>query len=170
MKKHTLATIISCCLFLSGCGAVTTPTEDFTTDAIITKSETEKKTEESTTTEKEKQLQMMIGDEPVSVDWEKNEAVAAIQNLVESEPLKIETSNYGGFEQVGEIGMSLPSNDKQLTTAPGDIVLYLDDKIVIFYGSNSWSYTKLGKVTNKSESELKNLLENESATITLELK
>ena len=71
---------------------------------------------------------------------------------------------------MGEIGISIPSDDKQLTTIPGDIVLYSDDKLVVFYGSNSWSYTKLGKITNKTESELKNMLEKENTTITLETK
>lgn len=170
MKRFIFAIVISGCAVLTGCDAVTTPTEDVTTDTVITQTETQYLSEESSTTANEKQLQMKIGDESVSVEWENNEAVAALLDHVENEPLKIETTNYEGFEQVGEIGISIPSDDKQLTTIPGDIVLYSDDKLVVFYGSNSWSYTKLGKITNKTESELKNMLEKENTTITLETK
>ena len=61
---------------------------------------------------------------------------------------------YGGFEQVGSIGSTLPSADTRITTNPGDIVLYSSNQIVLFYDSNTWSYTKLGHI-NLSKSELK---------------
>ena len=66
--------------------------------------------------------------------------------LLEEQPLTIQMQNYGGFEKVGSLGESLPASDQQTTTQPGDIVLYQGDQIVIFYGSNSWSYTRLGRV------------------------
>ena len=75
-------------------------------------------------------------------------------------------SMYGGFEQVGSIGKSIASDDKQTVTKPGDIVLYSSDKIVVFYGSNSWSYTRLGKI-NMSQKELEQLLGNGDVTVTL---
>ena len=62
-----------------------------------------------------------------------------------------------GFEQVGPIGTTLPSNDTSIKTHAGDIMLYTSDQMVIFYGSNSWSYTRLGKITGKSQSELRDL-------------
>jgi hypothetical protein len=74
---------------------------------------------------------------------------------------------YGGFEQVGSIGSTLPTNDVQMKTHSGDIVLYQGNQLVIFYGSNSWSYTKLGKVANLSDKELKDLLSNGNVTVTL---
>ena len=73
---------------------------------------------------------------------------------------------YGGFEQVGPIGQSITRNDSQTTTSSGDIVLYSGDQIVIFYGSNSWSYTRLGKI-DLSEDEMTELLSNGDVTITL---
>lgn len=78
-------------------------------------------------------------------------------------------SKYGGFEQVGFIGSTLPSSDTRITTNPGDIVLYSSNRIVIFYDSNSWFYTKLGHV-NFSKSELTDLLGDEDVVITLNLK
>ena len=79
-------------------------------------------------------------------------------------------SMYGSFEQVGSIGTSLPRNDVQTTTEAGDIVLYSGNQIVIFYGSNSWAYTGLGKVTDKSESEMAELLGKGNVTITIQVK
>ena len=78
-------------------------------------------------------------------------------------------SMYGGFEQVGSFGTNLPRDDKQTTTQAGDIVLYSGNQMVVFYGSNSWAYTRLGKITDKSAEELKEMLGNGNVTITLEL-
>ena len=74
---------------------------------------------------------------------------------------------YGGFEQVGSIGSKLPRNDKQTTTAAGDIVLYSGNQMVIFYGSNSWTYTRLGHITDKDAEEMAELLSNGDVTITV---
>ena len=93
---------------------------------------------------KEKMLKMMIGDTEVSVDWENNESAEALKDLCAEEPLVIQMSMYGGFEQVGSIGTRLPSDDEQTSTSAGDIVLYSSNQIVVFYGSNSWAYTRLG--------------------------
>ncbi len=78
------------------------------------------------------------------VEWEDNETVEALKDLC---PLTVKMSIYGGFEQVGPLGSSLPRNDEQTTTDYGDIVLYSGDQIVIFYGSNSWAYTRLGHIS-----------------------
>ena len=47
---------------------------------------------------------------------------------------------------MGALGQDLPTSDRQTTTRAGDIVLYQGNQIVIFYGSNAWSYTRLGKI------------------------
>jgi hypothetical protein len=79
-------------------------------------------------------------------------------------------SMYGGFEQVGNLGQSLPHNDKQTTTRAGDIVLYAGDSVVVFYGSNSWAYTRLGKITDPSEAELSQMLGSGDVKLTFVLK
>ena len=76
-------------------------------------------------------------------------------------------SMYGGFEQVGALVTDLPRNDVQTTTSAGDIVLYSGNQIVMFYGSNSWAYTRLGKVTDTSSDEMAELLGNGDVEITL---
>ena len=100
----------------------------------------------------------------VPVTWEENKSVQALRALA---PLTIEMSMYGGFEQVGSIGSSLPRSDRQTTTAPGDLVLYGGDQLVVFYGTNQWAYTRLGHV-DLTKAELTALLSAHDVTITVE--
>ena len=104
----------------------------------------------------------------VDVYWADNDSVNALKELAK-DGLTINMSKYGGFEQVGSIGSTLPSADTRITTIPGDIVLYSSNQIVIFYDSNTWPYTKLGHI-NLSKSELVDLLGDEDVVITLTLK
>ena len=76
---------------------------------------------------------------------------------------------YGGFEQVGPLGRTLPRNDVQITTEPGDLVLYAGNQLVVFYGSNTWAYTQLGHITDKTQAELTDLLGSENAVIEIAL-
>ena len=117
--------------------------------------------------EEESIMQMKIDDTVVSVEWENNESVEALRVLAEEEMLTIRMSMYGGFEQVGSLGQRLPRNDVQTTTGAGDIVLYSGNQIVVFYGSNSWAYTRLGRITDKTAEELTALLGNGDVTITI---
>ena len=112
------------------------------------------------------ELLLSVGDKRLSVEWEDNESVDALKDLAGS-GMKIDMAMYGGFEQVGSIGTSLPRNDSQTTTSPGDIVLYSGNQIVIFYGSNSWSYTRLGRITGLDEKELEDTFGNGDVTIGL---
>ena len=112
-------------------------------------------------------LHMTIDEAAVDVAWEENQSVEALRALCQNGPLTITMSMYGGFEQVGPIGQRLPSSDGQMTTQAGDIVLYAGDQIVVFYGSNSWAYTKLGHIANQSDQELTELLGNGDVTITI---
>ena len=110
---------------------------------------------------------MRIGDTEAQVEWEQNESVAALSALVKEAPLTIAMSMYGGFEQVGSIGQALPRDDAQTTTSAGDIVLYSGSQIVVFYGSNSWSYTRLGRIVDKTSEELAALLGNGDVIVTI---
>ena len=112
-------------------------------------------------------ITLQIGDDAVTVEWEENDSVNALTELVKDEPLTVQMSMYGGFEQVGSLGTSLPRDDVQTTTQAGDIVLYSGNQIVVFYGSNSWAYTRLGKITDKTAKELAELLGNGNVTLTL---
>ena len=117
-----------------------------------------------------KNIRLRIDDVLMSVTWQDNNATRELKKILKDKDLVINTSQYGGFEQVGSLGYSLTTNNSDITTQPGDIMLYNGNQIVIFYGSNSWSYTKLGKLTGKTESELKNILDKSGVTIRLSLK
>ena len=117
--------------------------------------------------EKESTMKLTINNTEVNVSWENNESVRALAKMAENGPVTIETEPYGGFEQVGSIGATLPSNDTNIRTEAGDIMLYTSSQMVIFYGSNSWAYTRLGKITDKSDSELRELLSGYGVTVTI---
>ena len=112
---------------------------------------------------------MRIGDTKVNVDWEDNQAVEALRNMAEDGDVTIQMSMYGGFEQVGSIGQSLPRDDEQITTSSGDVVLYSGNQMVVFYGSNSWSYTRLGHISDKNTEDMTDLLSNGDVTITISI-
>ena len=117
----------------------------------------------------EAMMKMRIGDTLVAVDWEENDSVQALRDLCSDTSLTVHMSMYGGFEQVGSIGTSLPRKDVQTTTGAGDIVLYSGNQIVIFYGSNSWAYTRLGHITDQDAAGMAELLGNGDVTITISM-
>ena len=108
--------------------------------------------------EEEPAMLLTINGTQIPVDWEDNESVEALKDLAAEAPLTIQMSPYGGFEQVGPIGTSLPRNDEQTVTEPGDLVLYSGNQIVVFYGSNSWAYTRLGRIRDMDQAALTELL------------
>lgn len=127
----------------------------------------EQKTESAGESTEMKSIKMSINGETLDVAWEDNESVRALAELAAEAPVTIDASMYGGFEQVGAIGTALPSNDVNIKTKPGDIVLYSGSNMVVFFGSNSWAYTMLGHIENRSADELAALLGADKVTITL---
>ena len=114
-------------------------------------------------TEEETGMKLYIGETRVPVTWEKNASVEELKTLL---PLTVQMSMYEGFEQVGPIGKNIVWDDEQTITGSGDIVLYSENQIVIFHGSNSWSYTILGHV-NLTQQEMTDQLSHRDVTITL---
>ena len=111
------------------------------------------------------EITMKIDNIIVDVTWEENDSVKELFNHAK-DGLTINMSRYGGFEQVGSIGKNIVSSNKQMSTKAGDIVLYNSNQIVIFFGTNTWSYTKLGHM-NLNQQELTNLLDKDSVTLYL---
>ncbi len=97
-----------------------------------------------------KKMTLQIGNSSFTATLENNPAVDAFVEMMNDSPIIIQMNDYSGFEKVGSLGTNLPADDKQTTTHAGDIVLYNENQIVIFYGSNSWSYTRLGKIDDLS--------------------
>ena len=94
----------------------------------------------------EMKMTVQVGESTFTATLEKNAAVDALVEMMEHGSVTIQISDYAGFEKVGALGSSLPTSNRQTTTQAGDIVLYQGNQIVLFYGSNSWSYTRLGKI------------------------
>ena len=108
----------------------------------------------------------------LEITLESNSSVKALVELLKQGAITYTASDYGGFEKVGNIGHALPTNNSSITTQAGDVVLYQGNQICIMVGSNSWSYTRIGKIKGYSASELKKLLGitgNDSAEVTLSL-
>ena len=102
--------------------------------------------QEDTEESEETIMKVQIEDQVFTAELEKNPGAEAFAQMLQEEPVTIQMSDYAGFEKVGSLGRSLPTQNRQTTTQSGDIVLYNGNQIVIFYGSNSWSYTRLGKI------------------------
>lgn len=94
----------------------------------------------------EMRINVKIGNEMFTAVMEDNKAAEEFVEMLKEAPVSVEMRDYSGFEKVGSLGRSLTASDSRLTTEPGDIVLYCGDQIVMFYGSNTWSYTKLGHI------------------------
>ena len=114
-------------------------------------------------------VKVQINDNIFDVELENNSAAQELIKELEKGNITVNATEYGGFEKVGELGFSLPTSDENINTEPGDIVLYQGDKVSLFYGSHSWSYTKLGKIDNISSNELKEVLGPGNVTLVFSL-
>ena len=112
---------------------------------------------------------LKVGGNTMTATLTDNEATRELTKLLEHGDLTIRMSDYGGFEKVGALPQSLPTSNTQITTEPGDIMLYQGNQMVIFYGPNSWSYTRLGKIDGATASNLRQFLGNGNITMTLSL-
>lgn len=99
----------------------------------------------------EVKLKVQVGSREFSATLEDNAAADAFTEMLKDAPVTISMRDYSGFEKVGSLGSTLPADDQQITAQSGDIVLYTGNQIVMFYGSNSWSYTRLGRIDNLSD-------------------
>ena len=114
-------------------------------------------------------LTLRVNGEPLAVSWEDNASVDALRELAQSKPLTVPMAKHGGFEQFGPLEESLPRNDSRITTEPGDVILYSGNQIVLFYGSNTWSYTRLGRIEGMSQAQLSRLLGGDPVTVTISM-
>ncbi len=148
--------------------------EEQSQETSQTENTTEELTVQTTYSEETSQVEkitdkicIQIGDYKFTATLEKTVAANELFQMLEHAPLVLELDDYSGFEKVGPLGKSLTRSDKQTTTQKGDIVLYNGSNIVMFYGSNSWSYTRLGKIDDLTNWE--EALGSGSITVTLNL-
>ena len=112
---------------------------------------------------------LKVGGNTMTATLTDNEATRELTKLLEQGDITIRMSDHGGFEKVGALPQSLPTSNTQITTVPGDIMLYQGNQMVIFYGSNSWNYTRLGPIDGATMSNLLQFLGNGDITLTLSL-
>ena len=115
------------------------------------------------------EIKITVSGKSLPVKIEDNVATKALVAALREASITYEAHDYGGFEKVGGIGRTLPSGDSQITTQPGDVILYASDQIVLFYGSNSWSYTRIGKIQYGTLDELKTFLQAGKGNISVTL-
>ena len=94
------------------------------------------------------------GSHKLSATLADNSSAVAFYELLKKGPLKVDMRDYGSFEKVGPLGTTLPRNDTQITTTAGDIILYQGNQITIYYDTNSWNFTRLGKVDGAAVFEI----------------
>ncbi|MDE7335719.1 MAG: hypothetical protein K2N10_05365 [Muribaculaceae bacterium] len=107
------------------------------------------------------------GDRSMTATTADNGATRRLLELLSKGPITISMSDYGGFEKVGALPEALPASDTRITTSAGDIMLYQGNQMVIFYGTNSWSYTRLGKIDNATATEVRQFLGNGDIRLTI---
>jgi hypothetical protein len=127
------------------------------------------KQQEEDETKMTDKIQLTISGTTLPVIIEDNVATRALVAALREGSITYTARDYGGFEKVGALGRSLPTSDTDITTQAGDVILYNGDNIVLFYGSNSWSYTRLGKIQYKTLDELKSFLKAGGGTISVTL-
>lgn len=150
-KAALIITCIGSMILLAACGTAdgqkaSGPDNDTPDIQVAEEKSTGGQQEEFLEKDTEMKVNVQIGTEIFTATLEDNEAADVFAEMMREEPVVIQMSDYSGFEKVGSLGTSLPASDSQITTQAGDIVLYNSSQIVIFYGSNSWSYTRLGRI------------------------
>ena len=98
-----------------------------------------------------------------------NSSVVAVKELLKKGPLTISMKDYAHMEKFGSFGVQLPTNDERITTEAGDVILSEGNLLVLYYAPNTWNFTRLGRVRNLSEAELRAVLGKGDITATLTL-
>lgn len=186
--KKQLLIGLAVCLLLSLCACSSSGSEDSqnsssssiaessqstdmteTNESSTVSEESSQENPESDAGQQEDVLYLQIGDTQLTAELADNSSAQALVELLADGPLTLDLQDYGNMEKVGPLGTELPRNDEQITTEPGDIILYQGDSLVIYYAPNSWNFTRLGKISGISESELRELLGDGDVTVTLSL-
>lgn len=111
-----------------------------------------------------------IGDETLTIRPEENSSAEAFVALLQEGDLTVAMHDYGGFEKVGPLGTDLPTNDESITTEPGDVILYQGNQITIYYDTNTWRFTRLGRVQGMTADRLREVLGSGDPTVVFSLK
>ena len=114
-------------------------------------------------------MNITINGKTVSCQLVDNSSTRALLAQLEKGDITYEADDYGNFEKVGYIGFSLPQNNESITTTAGDVILYQGNNICLYYGTNSWSFTRLGKIEGLSKDEIKTFLNAGGSSVRITL-
>lgn len=112
-------------------------------------------------------MKVSINGHELTLELADNTSAQALAQLATADGLRLTLQDYGGFEKVGPLPRRLPTNDERITTRPGDVILYQGDKLAIYYATNTWEFTRLGRITGVDSGELRTLLGEGGASVTL---
>ena len=110
---------------------------------------------EAGSSQEEAMLKITVGDYELLATFEDNSSAEEFKQLLAQGPVTVEMDDYGGFEKVGSLGTTLTRNDQQITTEPGDVILYQGNQITIYYGTNTWSFTRLARIDDPTDLKAK---------------
>lgn len=110
--------------------------------------------EEEETDVAQRQFYITAGDNTFTAVFADNSSAEALEELLNRGDLTLSMSDYGNFEKVGSLDIQLPQNNEQITTGPGDVILYQGDSITIYYDTNTWNFTQIGKIQGVTREDL----------------
>ncbi len=173
MKKIICEALLFVLLFTTmACGSSGEEAKESETEAGTARTEiqptefTQKNTEQEATGMK---MKIQIGDTAFTATLEENSSVDALRELMADGPLTLNMSDYAGMEKGADLGVTLPQNNEQMNTQAGDIILYRGRTFVIYYDTNSWSLTPIGKIDDVDAEGLRTALGDGDVTVTLSL-
>lgn len=143
-------------LGLSGCGNSSSPADSAPppSQSVISEQESSQ-SQDNSSSQEEPMLKITVGDQELLATFADNSSAEAFRDLLAQGPVTISMHDYGGFEKVGSLGTTLTRNDTRITTQPGDVILYQGNQITIYYGTNTWNFTRLAKINDSTDLQAK---------------
>lgn len=161
MKRLIALILALVCVCLAGCNN--------TSDEITTTENTALITTEKETIIKQGKanMEIEINGKSFTAEFYDSETAKAFQNML---PLTLDMNDLHGNEKYCYLDSSLPTKAQNVRTInEGDIMLFGNDCLVVFYESfsTSYSYTKIGYITDTAG--LKQAVGEGTATVTFSI-
>lgn len=169
MKKIICVVLIFALSFtITACGSSAEKAKE--PETVQTEIQTKESTQESTEQEvTEMKMKIQVGDTVFTATLAENSSVDALMELMADDPLTLNMSDYAGMEKGADLGVTLPQNNEQMNTQAGDIILFQGRTFVIYYDTNSWSLTPIGKIDNVDAESLRAALGTGDIMVTLSI-